>query len=120
MHASFCLPHLVAVSAFIICRSLCVCIEMVLLLLYAFRDLWKEWGDSNFQIFFTELPVPPQAAGVVGIFFNVLIYIILSTTVSFLEDTILFLQGLLFFSFLCTFPFFSQVHLHVCYVFNVI
>ena len=22
-----------------------------LLLLYAFRDLWKEWGDSNFQIF---------------------------------------------------------------------
>ena len=22
-----------------------------LLLLFAFRDLWKEWGDSNFQIF---------------------------------------------------------------------
>ena len=22
------------------------------LLLFAFRDLWKEWGDSNFQIFF--------------------------------------------------------------------
>ena len=43
-----------------------------LLLLFAFRDLWKEWGDSNFQIFFsTELPVPPQAAGVVGTF-NVL------------------------------------------------
>ena len=31
-----------------------------LMLLYAFRDLWKEWGDSNFHIFFfTELPVPP-------------------------------------------------------------
>ena len=29
--------------------------------------------------------------------FNVLLYMILSTTVSFLEDTILFLQGLLFF-----------------------
>ena len=42
------------------------------MLLFAFRDLWKEWGDSNFQIFFsTELPVPPQAAGVVGTF-NVL------------------------------------------------
>ena len=42
------------------------------LLLFAFRDLWKEWGDSNFQIFFfTELPVPPQADGVVGTF-NVL------------------------------------------------
>ena len=45
---------------------------LLLLLLFAFRDLWKEWGDSNFQIFFsTELPVPPQAAGVVGTF-NVL------------------------------------------------
>ena len=44
----------------------------LLLLLFSFRDLWKEWGDSNFQIFFyTELPVPPQAAGVVGTF-NVL------------------------------------------------
>ena len=24
---------------------------LLLLLLYAFRDLWKEWGESNFQIF---------------------------------------------------------------------
>ena len=23
----------------------------IMLLLYAFRDLWKEWGDCNFQIF---------------------------------------------------------------------
>ena len=23
----------------------------MLLLLFSFRDLWKEWGDSNFQIF---------------------------------------------------------------------
>ena len=29
-----------------------------MLLIYAFRNLWKEWGDCNFQIF-TELPVPP-------------------------------------------------------------
>ena len=41
---------------------------VLLLLLVAFRDLWKEWGHSNFQIFFTELPVPPLAAGVVGTF----------------------------------------------------
>ena len=45
----------------------------------------RKWGDSNFQIL-TELPVPPQATGVVGTF-NVLyiylyIFIILSTTVS--------------------------------------
>ena len=55
---------------------------------------------------FTELPVPPQVAGVVGTF-NVLLYIILSTKVSFLEDTILFLQGssLSFFA-LC-------VHFHI-------
>ena len=25
---------------------------VVVLLLFAFRYLWKEWGDSNFQIFF--------------------------------------------------------------------
>ena len=23
-------------------------------LLFAFRDLWKEWGDSNFQIYFSQ------------------------------------------------------------------
>ena len=28
------------------------------MLLYSFRDLWKDWGDSNF--------LPPQAAGVIG------------------------------------------------------
>ena len=26
-------------------------IMVLLLLVYAFQDLWKEWGDSNFQIF---------------------------------------------------------------------
>ena len=35
------------------------------MLLFVFRDLWKEMGDSNFQLF-AELRVPPQAAGVVG------------------------------------------------------
>ena len=40
----------------------------MLLLLFAFRDLYgRKWGDSNFQIL-TKLPVPPHAAGVVGTF----------------------------------------------------
>ena len=33
-------------------RVLLSCATQMLLLLFAFRDLWKEWGDSNFQIFF--------------------------------------------------------------------
>ena len=43
----------------------------------------RKWGDSNFQIL-RELPVPPQAAGVVGTFnvLDIYIYILLSTTVS--------------------------------------
>ena len=49
----------------------------------------RKWGNSNFQIL-TELPVPPQAAGVVGtflmcliyIYIYIYIYILLSTTVS--------------------------------------
>ena len=40
----------------------------------------KEWGD--FSDLFTELPVPPQVAGIVGTFQCTFIYIILSTTVS--------------------------------------
>ena len=43
----------------------------------------RKWGASNFQIL-TELPVPPQAAGVFGTFQCALyIYIILCTTVSY-------------------------------------
>ena len=34
----------------------------------------RKWGDSNFQIL-TELPVQPQAAGVVGTFLMCFIYI---------------------------------------------
>ena len=52
-----------------------------------------------FRSFFTELPVPPQAAGVVGTF-NVLDFF--------------FTRSL----FLYTFPF-CKYTLHVCYVFNV-
>ena len=52
-------------------------------------------GRLQFSDLFTELPVPPQKAGVV----LKKLYIILSTTVSFLDlkDDILFLQGLLVF-----------------------
>ena len=28
-----------------------VVVLVTLLLLFSFRDLWKEWGDFNFQIF---------------------------------------------------------------------
>ena len=58
---------------------------------------------EGFSDHFTELSVPPQTAGVVGTFkCTCYLYIILSTTVSFfyLQDAILFLQGLIF-SFLC-------------------
>ena len=59
----------------------------------------ERMGQLQFSDLFTELPVPPLAAEVVETF-NVLLllYIILSTTVSFLDlkDAILFLYGLHF------------------------
>ena len=91
------------------------------MLLFALRDLWKEWGDSNFQTFsqncqFHHRPLDSLEH------FNVLLYIILSTTVSFLEDTIIYIIMFQFssFSILCAFLFFRKYTLHVCYVFNVI
>ena len=74
-------------------------------------------GDSNFQIL-TELPVPPQAAGVVGTFnvLDIYIYILLSTTVSHFWTL-----RMAFFTrspFLYTFPF-CKYTLHVCYVFKI-
>ena len=36
MSVSFCLPHPVAVSAFMICRGLCACTEMVCVLYVSF------------------------------------------------------------------------------------
>ena len=49
-------------------------------------------GRLQFSDLFTELPVPPQAAGVVGTFYCAF-YIYLSTTVSILDlnDAILLL-----------------------------
>ena len=72
------------------------------------------------DLFFTELPVPPQAAGVVGTF-NVLdIYPSEHYGLSFFCTLRMpfFLQGHFFFFFLYTFPF-CKYTLHVCYVFNV-
>ena len=42
MSVSFCLPHPVAVSAFMICRGLCACTEM----------LWMCVGDVMDVVFF--------------------------------------------------------------------
>ena len=76
----------------------------------------EEMGRLQFSDLFTELLVPPLAAGVVE-HCIVLYYIILSTTVSVLDlkDAILFLQGLSFFQFfLCTLPFFCKYNRAVC------
>ena len=65
-------------------------------------------GPLQFSDIFTELPVPPQAAGVVETFPFAFIYH--SEHYSFLEDTILFLQVFSFFLLGVHFHFFSQVH----------
>ena len=51
---------------------------------FAFRDLWKEWGDSNFQNFSQNCQFHHRRLESLE-HFNVLLYIILSTTVSFLS-----------------------------------
>ena len=82
------------------------------LLLYAFRDLWKEWGDSHFQIFSQNCQFHHRRLESLEDF-NVLLYIILSTTVYVLElkDAILFFKGFSF--FLYTLPlFFCKYTLH--------
>ena len=81
----------------------------------------RKWGDSHLQIF-TELPVPPQAAGVVVIYIYIYIhiyiyiYIILCTSLSFW--TLSFLKGLPFFGYISISIFFSST-LCMRYVFNV-
>ena len=52
------------------------------LLLFAFRDLWKECVDSNFQIFSQNCQFHYRRLESLE-YFNVLLYIILSTTVLF-------------------------------------
>ena len=75
----------VVVSVMLVVCSLSVFLSMcllVLLLLYAYRDLWKEWGDSNFQIFSQNCQFHHRRLESLD-HFNVLLYIILSITVSF-------------------------------------
>ena len=82
--------------------------------LVCFRVLWKEWGNSNFQNFSQNSQFHHRRLEPIEHIKKE--YIILSTTVSFLDikDAILFLQCLSF--FMCTFPLFLQVR----FVFNVI
>ena len=69
------------------------------LLLYAFRDLWKEWGYSNFQIFSQNSQFPHRPLESLE-HFNVFFNIYNSEHYGFI--------------------FFYKYTLHVCYVFNVI
>ena len=89
------------------------------MLLFAFRDLWKEWGDSNFHIFSQSCQFHHRRLQLLE-HFKCTFYIILSTTVSFfgpLRCHIIFTR----YPFLCVhFHDFCKYTLHVCYVFNVI
>ena len=90
----------------------------IMLLLYAFQDLWKEWGDSNFQIFSQNCKFHHRRLESLE-HFNVLFIYHSQHYRLILEDAILFLQGLLF-HFCVHFLFFCKYTLHVCHVFNVI
>ena len=46
MSVSFCLPHPVAVSAFMICRGLCACSEMMCLLYLSFGSKVRTMGSA--------------------------------------------------------------------------
>ena len=85
-------------------------------LLFVFRDLWKAWGDSNFQIFSQDCQFHHMRLESLE-HFNVHLYIILST-VSFFRGYHIIFTGL-FFHFVYISIFFAST-LHVCYVFNVI
>ena len=93
--AQLCYEHLHQVCALLYTFTYSYHTVILQLLLFAFRDLWKEWGDSNFQIFSQNCQFPHRRLESLE-HFNVLLYFILSTTVSFLEYTILFLQVFFF------------------------
>ena len=73
-------------------------VAMGVSMLFAFRDLWKEWGDSIFRSFHRTASYTTGGWSRWNILMCFL-YIILSTTVLFLnlKDAILFLQCLIFF-----------------------
>ena len=80
----------------------------VMWLLFAFRDLWKEWGDSNFQIFSQNCQFHHRRMESLE-HFNVLLYIIMGTTVSYLRIPYYFYRSPVFFHFVYI-SIFSQVH----------
>ena len=82
------------------------------LLLYAFRDLWKEWGDSNFQIFSQNCQFHHRRLESLEHFKSIFRNHYEPYGLIFRGYHIIFVQGVLFFHFVYT--------LHVCYVFNVI
>ena len=93
-----------------------------MLLLFAFRDLWKEWGDSNFQIFSHNYQFHHRRLESLEHLMCFFIYNSEHYGLIFRGYHIIF-TGLFFFLFflcVCTFPFFRKYTLHVCYVFNVI
>ena len=73
------------------------CVVQPMLLLFAFQDLWKEWGDSNFQIFSQNCQSHRRRLESLE-HLNVLFISFLALQSHFLDlkDAILFLQGLLF------------------------
>ena len=94
------------------------------LLLFAFRDLGKEWGDSNFQIFSQNCQFHLRRLESLE-HFNVLIYIYIYHSehygLIFRGYHIIFTGSPLFIIFCAHFHiFFGKYTLHVCYVFNVI
>ena len=91
------------------------------LLLFAFRNLWKEWGDSNLQIFSQNCQFHHSGWSSWNILMCFYIYIYHSEHYGLLFRTyhIIFTRSPLF-SFCLHFHFFLTYTLHLCYVFNII
>ena len=87
--------------------------QLVLLLLYTFRDLWKEWGDSNFKIFSQNGQFHHMRLESLEHFNVIFIYHSEHYSLIFRGYHIIIIRSRLF-------SFCVHFHLHVCYVFNVI
>ena len=77
------------------------------------------------QIFFVELPVPPQEAGVIGTLnvyiFKIIILVFGAIRYNFdLKNVILFLSFFVCVNVCVYFHYFCKYTMHICYVFNVI
>ena len=88
-----------------------------MLLLFAFQNLWKEWGNSDFQIFTQNCQFHHWRLESLG-YFNVLIsfWALWSSFWTLKMPHYFYKVSLFIYSFVC-----EHFHfLHVCYVFNVI